>query len=97
MSLCWIQGETAQNGGLRISKNQNAKGEVLSMSYESFKAKVNALIRRSGQRVSVRFSTDEEKGKHYANCSDGTTIIGCPCSLKVTVKWGDYHQSIATI
>nr|DAE53059.1 MAG TPA: hypothetical protein [Caudoviricetes sp.] len=26
MSLCWIQGETAQNGGLRISKNQNAKG-----------------------------------------------------------------------
>ena len=58
------------------------------MSYESFKAKVNALIRRSGQRVSVRFSTDEEKGKHYANCSDGTTIIGCPCSLKVTVKMG---------
>lgn len=71
--------------------------QVLSMSYESFKAKVNALIRRSGQRVSVRFSTDEEKGKHYANCSDGTTIIGCPCSLKVTVKWGSGHTSIATI
>lgn len=46
------------------------------MSYESFKAKVNALIRRSGSGVKVRFSTDEEKGKHFANCSDGTTMNG---------------------
>lgn len=67
------------------------------MSYESFKRKVNALIESSGQKISVRFSTDTEMGKHYANCSDGTTIIGCPCSLKVTIKWGSGHTSMATI
>ena len=67
------------------------------MSYEAFKARVNALIRRSGSSVKVRFSTDEEKGKHYANCSDGTTIIGCPSCLRVTVKWGSGHTSMAAI
>ena len=67
------------------------------MSYESFKAKVNTLIRRSGQNVSVRFSADNEKGKLYANLSDGTTITGCPCSLKITVKWGSGHTAMATI
>lgn len=67
------------------------------MSYEAFMAKVNALIRRSGQSISVRFSTDDENGKHYANCSDGTTIIGCPSSLRVTVKWGSGHTSMAAI
>lgn len=67
------------------------------MSYEDFKSKVNALIRRSGSGLKVRFSTDEEKGKHYANCSDGTTIIGCPCTMRVTVKWGSGHTSMATI
>lgn len=67
------------------------------MSYEAFKAKVNALIRRSGSSVKVRFSTDGEKGKHYANCSDGTTIIGCPSCLRVTVKWGSGHTSMAAI
>ena len=67
------------------------------MSYEVFKAKVNALIRRSGSSIKVRFSTDEEKGKHYASCSDGTTIIGCPCSMKVSVKWGSGHTAMAAI
>lgn len=67
------------------------------MTYESFKAKVNALIKHTGQRISVRFSTDTEKGKHYANCSDGTTIIGCSAHLKVTVKWGSGHTAMATL
>lgn len=67
------------------------------MSYEAFKAKVSALIRRSGQSISVEFSTDAEQGKHYAACSDGTTIIGCPSCLRVTVKWGSGHTSMAAI
>lgn len=67
------------------------------MSYESFKAKVNALIKRADKSIRVEFSTDDEKGKHFANCSDGTTIIGHPGSLKVTVKWGSGHTSMATI
>lgn len=67
------------------------------MSYEAFKVKVNALIRRSGQSISVRFSTDKEKGRHYAICSDGTTIIGCCNAPKVTVKWGSGHTAMAKI
>lgn len=67
------------------------------MSYEAFVEKVNALIQRSGASINVRFSVDQEKGKHYAECSDGTTIIGCPSSLKVSVKWGSGHSAIAAI
>lgn len=67
------------------------------MSYEAFKVKVNALIQRSGQSILVRFSTDEEQGKHYAICSDGTTIIGCSSSLRITVTWGSGHTSMAEI
>ena len=67
------------------------------MSYEAFQQKVNALIRRSGAGVNVRFHHDSEKGKHYANCSDGTTIVGNAINLKVTVKWGSGHKAIASI
>ena len=67
------------------------------MSYEVFKNKVTAMINRAGSGLKVRFSTDEEIGKHYASCSDGTTIIGNSSSLKVTVKWGSGHTALATI
>lgn len=68
------------------------------MSYEVFRRKVNALIKRAGGGIKVRFSNDPELGKHYANCSDGTTIIGSESCLKVTVRWhGNNHQSMATI
>lgn len=73
------------------------KGRVFDMGYEAFKARVNALIERSNAGICVRFSTDNEKGKHYANCSDGTTIIGNLSGLKVTVKWGSGHTSMAVI
>lgn len=65
------------------------------MSYEEFKRKVNALIERSGG-ISARFSYDEDKG-FYAHCSDGTTIIGRPSCLKVTVRFGSGHQAMAVI
>lgn len=67
------------------------------MSYEVFKRRVNALIDRTGGGIRVRFSTDPEKGRHYANCSDGTTIIGNERCKQVTVRWGSGHQAIAAI
>lgn len=66
------------------------------MSCEVFKAKVNALILSSGSGITVRFFNDE-KGRFYANCSDGTIIIGCPSCMRVTVKWGNGHMSMAVI
>lgn len=68
------------------------------MSYEAFKAKVNALIEKSGEEIKVWFSRDKSRGKYCANCSDGTTIIGSESCLKVTVRWnGRNHQSMVVI
>lgn len=67
------------------------------MSYEVFRRRVNALVSRAGGDIRVRFSNDTDKGRFFANCSDGTTIIGCPSSLKVTVRYGSGHQSMAAI
>lgn len=68
------------------------------MSYEVFMAKVNALIKKAGGGIKVCFSSDSEKGKHYANCSDGTVIIGSKSCMKVTVRWnGRNHQSMVAI
>ncbi len=67
------------------------------MAFETFKDRVNALINRAGGDINVRFSTDTEKGKHFAKCSDGTTIIGSARNLNVTVKWGSGHQAMAAI
>ena len=67
------------------------------MSYEVFERKVNALIKKAGGKITVLFHNDTDKGKFFANCSDGTTIIGNPKSLKVTVRFGSGHQAMATI
>ena len=67
------------------------------MSYEVFQRKVNALIAKTGDNISVRFSTDDESGKHYANFSDGTTIVGNRSCLRVSVIWGSGHHSIVSI
>lgn len=67
------------------------------MSYETFQSRIKALINKIGGDVNVRFSTDPEQGKHYANCSDGTIIIGNKTCLKVSIRWGSGHQAIATI
>lgn len=67
------------------------------MSYEVFQRKVNALIEKAGGHIGVRFSTDDDKGKFFANLSDGTTIIGNSACLRVSVRWGSGHMSLATI
>lgn len=67
------------------------------MSYEVLRRKVNALIAKAGGGIDVRFSTNPEQGKHYARCSDGTTIIANESCHKVSVRWGSGHLSMATV
>lgn len=66
------------------------------MSYEAFKAMVNALISRKKLSIEAKFSHDTDKGLFCADCN-GVKIIGNPTSKKVTVKWGDGHTAMATI
>lgn len=68
------------------------------MPYEVFQKRVNALVRRiKGPKPTVKFRHDAERGKHYANFSDGTTIIGNTVAKKVMVDWGSGHRAIANI
>lgn len=76
---------------------KNKIRQVFDMSYKVFKRKVKSIIDRAGGGISVRFSTDADEGKHYAHCSDGTTIIGNSQCLRVAVRWGSGHAGIATI
>ena len=66
------------------------------MSYEAFKAMVNALISRKGLNINPRFYYDTDKGKYYANC-EGIKIIGTPVGKRITVKWGSGHTAMAAI
>jgi hypothetical protein len=59
--------------------------------------KVNAMIKKAGGNIRVMFHCDSENGLFFAECSDGTTIIGNHMSLKVTVRFGVGHQAMATI
>lgn len=68
------------------------------MSYEVFQRRVNRLVSGiKGAKPTVNFYHDAERGKHYANFSDGTTIIGNTVAKNVMVRWGSGHQSIAAI
>lgn len=67
------------------------------MTYELFQSKVNAMITRSGANVHVHFHNDIEKGRFFASCGDGMTIIGNSVNPSVTVRWGDGHNAIARI
>ena len=68
------------------------------MPYEVFQQRVNRLVSgMKGVKPKVNFRHDAERGKHYANFSDGTTIVGNTVAKKVMVRWGSGHQSIAAI
>ena len=68
------------------------------MPYEVFQKRVNELVdRMKGSKSTVNFRHDAERGKHYANFSDGTTIIGNTIATKVMVKWGSGHCATANI
>lgn len=71
------------------------------MAFEVFQDRVTALVRKANigvpqeKHIKVRFHHDEETGKHYANCSNGTTIIGNSVSPRMAVKWGSGHMAYA--
>lgn len=68
------------------------------MSYEVFQQRVKDIINRiKGEKPEVNFRHDEERGKHYANFSDGTTIIGNTVAKNVMVQWGSGHAATANI
>ena len=68
------------------------------MPYDDFQERVNRLIRRmKGVKPTVSFRHDDETGKHYANLSDGTTIIGNTIAKNVMVRWGSGHKAHAVI
>ena len=68
------------------------------MSYEAFQHRVNNLLcGLKGEKPKVNFRHDAESGKHYANFSDGTTIIGNTIAKNVMVKWGSGHSATANI
>ena len=66
------------------------------MSYENFQMHVNNLISRvEGEKPAVTFRHVD--GRHYANFSDGTVIIGNSVAHNVMVKWGSGHSATAAI
>ena len=68
------------------------------MAFETFQKRVNDILSRiKGAKPKVIFRHDPESGKHYANFSDGTTIIGNTVAKKVAVKWGSGHMSTVAI
>jgi hypothetical protein len=67
------------------------------MGYDDFQKGIANLIQRAGGNIRVRFFNDTEKGKYIAKFSDGTTVVGRPSSLKVTVSYGSGHQAMTTI
>lgn len=67
------------------------------MSFDRFQTKIGDLITRTDPGLSVDFQNDEEHGKYIARISDGTTIIGNPSGLKMTVRWGSGHSAMADI
>lgn len=68
------------------------------MPFEVFQKRVNMLVNRmNGDKPKVSFHHDAEHGKHYADFSDGTTIIGNTVAKNVMVQWGSGHRATATI
>ena len=67
------------------------------MSFTTFQTRVTALIARAGGGITVRFDMDSEKGRFFAHCSDGTTLIARPGSMSVTVRYGSGHQSMTAL
>lgn len=68
------------------------------MSFKDFQYRVRRIVRHiKGQKPRVYFHHDSESGKHYANFSDGTTIIGNTVAKNVMVCWDSGHSATATI
>lgn len=67
------------------------------MAYNDFMHRVSTMVKKVGGGLTVRFSSDSNKGIHIAKVSDGTTIIGNSTCMSVEVRWGSGHRAIAAI
>ena len=67
------------------------------MSFENFKKRVYAIIRKAGGKISVGFYNDKQNGRYFANCSDGVRIIGSASNLRIQVRWGSGHTGMAEL
>ena len=67
------------------------------MKYEVFCSKVREIAVSVGEGGNVRFTNDTEKGRYLADFADGTQIIGSPCCLRISVKFGAGHHAMAAI
>lgn len=68
------------------------------MPYEVFQKRVKLLVdRMSDPKPMIFFRHDAEHGKHYADFSDGTTIVGNTIAKNVMVKWGSGHCATTNI
>lgn len=67
------------------------------MTYKLFQKKINTIVKRADAHIKVRFSEDSEKGRFFADCSDGTRITGCSRISKITVRFGSGHQAMIAI
>lgn len=67
------------------------------MTFKVFKDKIDAIIAKTADNITVFYSYDKAHGKYYARFSDGTVITGHPSGHKVTVRYGSGHQMMAAI
>lgn len=67
------------------------------MTFKVFKDKIDAIIAKTADNITVFYSHNKAIGKFYARFSDGTVITGCPSGRKVTVRYGSGHQMMAVI
>ena len=67
------------------------------MKYEVFCEKIRKIAERAGEGGNVRFTNDTEKGRFLADFDDGTQIVGSPCCLRISVRFGAGHHAMATI
>lgn len=75
----------------------NRKANPGGMSFLAFRRRVEKMVKRAGGGISVHYQADRDNGRHFANCSDGTRIIGSTSSFKVSVRWGSGHAAIAEL
>lgn len=81
-ALRWLWNRRANKGG---------------MSFLVFRRRVDGMIKKAGGGISVSYRADRENGRHIAQCSDGTKIIGNTSSLRVSVRWGAGHAATAEL
>lgn len=67
------------------------------MTFKVFKEKIDSIIAKAADNITVFYNYDKMVGKFYARLSDGAVITGCPSSRKITVRYGSGHQMMVAI